>query len=110
MKTDVCLVLTTCPDETTARSLAQSLVEAGLAACVNLLAGVNSVYRWEGRLEESAEVLLLAKTTEACLAGLEEAIRARHPYELPEIIAVPVTGGLAPYLHWVRQACTAAVT
>lgn len=103
------LVLTTLPDRDSARSLAASLVEQRLAACVNLLAGCTSLYRWQGKVEEATEVPLLMKTTVARYAALEAAIRAAHPYELPEVVAVPVTRGLPAYLKWIdeetRDAC-----
>lgn len=106
--TDLFLLYTTCPDEESGQRIAESLVAGGLAACVNLIPGLTSIYRWEGRMERAREVLLLAKTTEARLPALQEAIRAGHPYELPEIIAVPVAQGLTPYLDWVREACATA--
>ncbi len=93
--------LCTCPDADTARRLAGALVGERLAACVNLLPGVRSVYRWQGEVHEDQEVLLVVKTTRARLDALTERIRALHPYELPEIIAVPVVKGLSDYLHWV---------
>ena len=95
------LVLTCLPDAESARRLAEHLVESRLAACVNLLASCRSVYRWEGKIENAEEVPLLIKTRADRYAALETAIRARHPYELPEIIAVPVTSGLPGYLAWV---------
>jgi periplasmic divalent cation tolerance protein len=103
------LVLTSLPDEASARTLAAVLVEQRLAACVNILAPCASVYRWRGELETAAEVPLLIKTTRSRYAGLEAAIRARHPYELPEIVAVPVVLGLPGYLDWIA-AETAAGT
>jgi len=81
--------------------LAAALVEAGLAACVNVMAPCTSVYRWQGAVETASEVPVLIKTTAARYAELEAAIRARHPYELPEIVAVPFERGLAAYLDWV---------
>lgn len=95
------LVLTNLPDAGQAQALAAALVEAHLAACVNILAPCTSVYRWNGAIETATEVALLIKTTAARYAALEAAIRARHPYELPEIVAVPVTQGLPGYLDWV---------
>ncbi|MHB1358155.1 MAG: divalent-cation tolerance protein CutA [Rhodocyclaceae bacterium] len=95
------LVLTNLPDEASAHSLATALIEAKLAACVNILAPCRSVYRWQGRIEDAAEVPLLIKTTAERYAALEAAIRAQHPYELPEIIAVPIERGLPDYLSWV---------
>lgn len=99
---EVLLVFTNLPDATNARQLARQLVERQLAACVNILPAVQSCYRWQGRLEESTEVPLLIKTTAAGYAALESAIRAQHPYELPEIVAIPVTQGLPAYLSWVQ--------
>ncbi len=100
------LVLTTLPDRDRALQLASALVEARLAACVNVQAGCTSVYRWQGVLETADEVALLIKTTSARYPALEAAIRARHPYELPEIVAVPVTRGLPAYLQWVGNETT----
>jgi len=95
------LVLTNLPDEAGAHALATALIEAKLAACVNILAPCRSVYRWQGRIEDATEVPLLIKTTAERYPALEAAIRAQHPYELPEIIAVPVDRGLPDYLAWV---------
>lgn len=95
------ICLCTCPDEETARSLATSLVEAKLAACVNILPRVQAVYMWKGKIEHDQEVLLLLKTRPQRFAEIEAHILARHPYELPEIIAVPIVAGLKPYLQWI---------
>ena len=97
----VLLVLTNLPDREAAESLAQTLVERRLAACVNILSPCRSVYRWQGAIEAADEVPVLIKTVQARYAELEAAIRERHPYELPEIIALPVTTGLPGYLAWV---------
>ena len=97
----VLLVLTNLPDREAAESLAQTLVERRLAACVNILSPCRSVYRWQGAIEAADEVPVLIKTVQARYAELEAAIRERHPYELPEIIALPVTAGLSGYLAWV---------
>ncbi|RMD78166.1 MAG: divalent-cation tolerance protein CutA [Gammaproteobacteria bacterium] len=99
----LCLVLCTCPDAESAGRIARALVERRLAACVNVLPGLRSVYRWQGRVEEAAEHLLLIKTREAALAALQRAVVELHPYELPEVVAVPITGGLPAYLAWVRE-------
>ena len=95
------LVLTNLPDQDSAEALARELVKARLAACVNVLAPCQSFYRWQGALETASEVPLLIKTRSDCYAALEAAIRARHPYELPEIIALPVSAGLPDYLAWL---------
>lgn len=95
------LVLTNLPDEATAQALATALVSERLAACVNILAPCRSIYRWRGEIESTPEVPLLIKSTTARYAALEAAIRARHPYELPEIVAVPIAHGLPEYLAWL---------
>jgi periplasmic divalent cation tolerance protein len=95
------LVITNLPDATSAVKLAQQLIEARAAACVNQLAPCISTYRWQGKIETATEVPLLIKTTQAAYPRLEKLIRAAHPYELPEIIAVPVSIGLPAYLDWV---------
>jgi periplasmic divalent cation tolerance protein len=106
----VLLVLTTLPDEASARQLATQLVDTGLAACVNVLAPATSVYRWQGVTETASEIPLLIKTTAERYPALETAVRAAHPYELPELIALPVVRGLAPYLDWVAASTTLAST
>jgi periplasmic divalent cation tolerance protein len=98
---DSLLILTNWPDIANARALADELVAARLAACVNILAPCRSVYRWQGKVEEAEEIPLLIKTTAERYPALEAAIRARHPYELPEIVAVPISHGLPAYLDWV---------
>ncbi|MDD5247985.1 MAG: divalent cation tolerance protein CutA [Rhodocyclaceae bacterium] len=103
---EVLLVITHLPDEAAARALAARLIELRLAACVNMLAPCRSLYRWQGRIEDAQEVPLLIKTTAARYAALAAAIRASHPYELPEIIAVPVSRGLPEYLAWVAAETT----
>jgi periplasmic divalent cation tolerance protein len=95
------LVLTNLPDRATAERLAQSLVEARLAACVNILAPCRSVYAWKGKVERAEEHPMLIKTTRDRYASLEAVIRDSHPYELPEIIAVPLAAGFSAYLEWV---------
>lgn len=95
------LILTNLPDQASAQAMAESLVADRLAACVNILAPCRSVYRWQGAIESAEETPLLIKTTAARYAALEAAIRASHPYELPEIIAVTVARGLPEYLMWV---------
>jgi periplasmic divalent cation tolerance protein len=95
------LIFTNLPDEASAQALATALVSERLAACVNILAPCRSTYRWQGAVENAQEVPVTIKTTESRYATVEAAIRARHPYELPEIIAVPVAHGLPEYLSWV---------
>ena len=97
------LVITNVPDRAVAEKLADTLIDGGLAACVNILSPCRSVYRWQGKVQHDEEFPLLIKTTRERYASLEQAIRAGHPYELPEIIAVPVERGLPAYLDWVSQ-------
>jgi periplasmic divalent cation tolerance protein len=103
---DHVLVMTTLPDEASARVLARHLVERRLAACVSISPAVQSIYRWQGAIEEANEVMLLINTTRSRYDELEVAIRHAHPYEVPEIIAVPVTAGLPAYLGWIEQQTT----
>ena len=95
------LVMTNLPDRTSAETLAATLIEDRLAACVAILQPCRSVYRWKGTIESTDEIPLLIKTTEARYAELENVIRAQHPYAIPEIIALPVVAGLPGYLAWV---------
>ncbi|HGY08529.1 MAG TPA: divalent-cation tolerance protein CutA [Oceanithermus profundus] len=97
------LVLITVPDELTAKRIARSLVEERLAACVNVVPGLLSVYRWEGRVHEDRELLLLAKTKDEALERLTARVQALHPYSTPEVIALPVERGLDHYLSWVEE-------
>lgn len=100
---EVLLVLTNLPDREAAERLANTLIEEKAAACVNILGACTSVYRWQGAVENAEEIPLLIKTTSARYAALEATIRRLHPYELPEIIAVPVAQGLPDYLDWVAS-------
>ena len=95
------LVLTNLPDRAAAERLADALIGGRLAACVNILAPCRSVYRWKDAVQQDEEHPVLIKTTEARYAELEQAIRANHPYELPEIVAVPIERGLPAYLEWL---------
>jgi periplasmic divalent cation tolerance protein len=106
MSNEVHIAFCTCPDAAVAQSLATALVEAGLAACVNILPGILSVYRWEGNIQREAEVLLMIKTTADRLDELTASIRDLHPYEVPEVIAHPITAGHDSYIEWVRQCTT----
>lgn len=99
---ELLLVLTNLPDRESAEKLAGILVENRIAACANILGDATSVYRWKGELETAREVPVLIKTAAHRYGDLEAAIRTHHPYELPEIIAVPITRGLPAYLDWVR--------
>lgn len=98
---DTIVVLTSVPDRATATRLATLLVERRHAACVNILAECTSVYRWEGGVKTATEVPMLIKTSLSAYSRLEEEILANHPYELPEIIVVPLAAGLPAYLDWV---------
>jgi len=95
------LVLTNCPDEETANSIALAVIEAQLAACVNILPRIQSIYRWQGVVESATEIPLFIKSTAANYPALEKLIAWLHPYETPEIIALPITQGLPAYLNWV---------
>jgi len=102
------LVLTNLPDRVAAETLAERLVAQRVAACVNILAPCRSVYRWQGALQRDEEHPMLIKTTGERYAALEQAIREVHPYELPEIVAVPIERGLPAYLNWVAEETTAS--
>ncbi|EOA02837.1 MULTISPECIES: divalent-cation tolerance protein CutA [Herbaspirillum] len=97
------LVLANVPDQALAEKIATALVEQGLAACVNILAPVSSVYRWQGKMQRESEIPLLIKTTQARYQELERTILQLHPYDVPEIIALPVTAGLPAYLAWMQD-------
>jgi periplasmic divalent cation tolerance protein len=101
--TEAFLVLTNCPDEEVADRIARTLVESGLAACVNRLGPVSSIYRWQGAVERTTEIPLLIKTTRARYTEVEQTIRALHPYEVPEIIGVAVDAGFGPYIRWLSD-------
>ncbi|MDD3352402.1 divalent-cation tolerance protein CutA [Zoogloea sp.] len=98
---DTLLVLTNLPDADSARHIARQLIEGHLAACVNILPGCISVYHWKGQVEEAHEIPLLIKTTRERYPDLEAALLKAHPYELPEIVAIPLQQGLPGYLAWV---------
>lgn len=97
------VALCTCPDQATAEKLADLLVAEQLAACVNILPGIQSVYQWQGKIEHDPELLLVIKTRRDGFASLEQAIRQHHPYELPEVIAVTIEDASAAYLAWIDQ-------
>jgi periplasmic divalent cation tolerance protein len=98
------LVLTTCPDEASASRIARDLVESGLAACVSRVGPVHSTYRWRGAIQDEPEVLLVIKTIIPRYSELEMRLKSLHPYEVPEIIGLPVAAGSAQYLDWLRGA------
>lgn len=102
--TDARVVLVTAPDEATGVRLARTLVKEGLIACGNVVPGVTSIYRWEGEVHTDAEVLLVLKTTASRVDALLARIPALHPYEVPEILSLPVEAGLPSYLTWVASA------
>ncbi len=98
----VMVVLVTAPDAETGARLARSLVEERLAACANLIPGVRSIYRWEGRVQDDAEVLLVLKTRAERVDALAARVSELHPYDVPEVVALPAVGGSRAYLDWVR--------
>lgn len=100
--TDYIVVFCTVPDSQTAKRIAADMVEQRHAACVNIVAGIQSVYEWQGKVEFSDEHLLIMKTKRNCYASLEDRLLDQHPYDTPEIIAMPVEAGLADYLQWIE--------
>lgn len=105
MSNSALLALCTCPDQACAEQLAVELVECGLAACVNVLPGIRSIYRWQGQVEQAEEVQLIIKTSSSTWTRVEQFIQHKHPYEVPELIAVPISAGLPAYLTWLESAC-----
>lgn len=108
MPDEAILVLTQWPDRSGAQALARDLIETRLAACVSIGAPVDSLYHWRGQIETATEIPVAIKTRAACYAGVQAAIRARHPYELPEILAVPLSIGFTPYFRWIVDETTVA--
>jgi periplasmic divalent cation tolerance protein len=106
MTEQVILALSTCPDEASAQAIAAALVQERLATCVNRVAGLRSTYIWDARLQDQPEILLIIKTTAARLAQLQARLQSLHPYELPALLAIPVSGGNERYLDWVRMGVT----
>ncbi|XP_048203920.1 protein CutA isoform X1 [Perognathus longimembris pacificus] len=92
-----------CPNEKVAKEIARAVVEKRLAACVNLIPQITSIYEWKGKIEEDSEVLMMIKTQSSLVPALTDYVRSVHPYEVAEVIALPVEQGNSPYLHWVRQ-------
>ena len=97
----ILIVFTNCPDEACANAIALALVEAKVAACVNILPRAQSIYCWQGSVESATEIPLFIKSTAANYPALEAIIRQHHPYDVPEIVALPVAHGLPAYLNWV---------
>jgi periplasmic divalent cation tolerance protein len=103
MTNDPQIVLCTVPDEAVAKQIASALVTEQLAACINIVPGITSIYRWKGAIESDMELLLIMKTTAAVYPQLQDRISAMHPYDLPEIIAVSLDSGLPEYLAWITN-------
>jgi periplasmic divalent cation tolerance protein len=101
---DVVVVVVSAPDAVVAGAIADAVVDEGVAACVNIVAGVTSVYRWKGAVERAQEHLLMIKTTRARYPALQTVVMRLHPYEVPECLALPVAAGLPAYMSWVRDA------
>lgn len=101
MDSQALVVYCSCPDQAIAERIAEAVVNERLAACVNLISGLTSIYRWEGQLQRDAELLLIIKTRSAVYPQLEARLRQLHPYQLPEIIALPIHTGSADYLNWI---------
>ena len=101
--TTIHLVYMTTSDKAEARKIGMTLVESHLAACVNIIDQMNSLYRWEGKIQEDQEVVLIAKTTEKKLPALKRKVKAMHSYECPCIVCLPVTDGYEPFLQWIRE-------
>lgn len=97
------IVFCTCPDVTTAEHLAQSLIAQKLAACVNIVPGITSIYYWQGEVQKTAEQLLLIKTSKELYSKLEAHIKQEHPYNIPEILAIDIAQGLPDYLAWLAD-------
>ncbi len=103
MQEEMIMVVSNTPNMDVAQAIARDLVEKRLAACVNILPGVHSIYRWQGAVEEAHEVTILIKSRRVCYAALESAITSLHPYDVPEIIVLPITAGLPQYLAWLAD-------
>jgi periplasmic divalent cation tolerance protein len=106
MSERVVLALSTFPDQETARDISNELVTKKLAACANILPGVESIYRWKEQIESGNETLVLFKLSEDRQSEFQEKLRSLHPYEVPEIIFLPISSGLPEYLRWVTENCS----
>lgn len=105
MSEQILLALSTFPDAEVARRVSNQLVTESLAACANILPSVESIYRWKEKIESASEILVLFKLTEDRQSEFEGKLRSLHPYEIPEIIFIPIAGGLQEYLQWVSESC-----
>ena len=105
MKQDVLVAFSTFPDIETARRVAEQLVTERLAACANLIPSIESIYRWQNKIEKEPEVLVLFKTTTLCYPAFQEKLKSLHPYDVPEVICLCVEDGLPSYLKWVNASC-----
>ena len=105
MAEEILLALSTFPDAQSARSISRQLVEQKLAACANIGGSVESIYHWQGKIEEGQETLVFFKTTRSRFEEFQQVLRSLHPYEVPEIVAVTVAAGLPAYLQWVESSC-----
>jgi periplasmic divalent cation tolerance protein len=101
--TDSIVILSTAPDADKAAEIAKALVEEHLVACVNIIPGLRSIYRWEGKIADEAEVLCIIKTARDRFDQVAARIKSLHPYSVPEVIALPIVKGFEPYLEWVRK-------
>lgn len=97
------LILCTCPDKISAQKIAQALITKKLAACVNMIPNITSIYEWEGKVVEETEVLLLIKTKQNLFTQLSDEITHIHPYDIPEVIALDIAQGNPDYMHWLNQ-------
>ncbi|MFN2349800.1 MAG: divalent-cation tolerance protein CutA [Thioalkalivibrio sp.] len=102
-ETGTLLVFTTLPDQESAANIASALVERRLAACVNILPAGTSIYEWQGEIHQDTEHVLIIKSSEACFSQLQGTLRELHPYDLPEIVAVPISHGLPDYINWIKE-------
>lgn len=98
------VVFVTAPDEDTAAGIAKTLVGEGLAACASIVRNIRSIYRWQGKMEDKSEVLMIAKTSREKFDALAEKVGDMHPYDVPEIVSVPITQGSDPYIKWLSDA------
>jgi periplasmic divalent cation tolerance protein len=103
MPEETIIVFSTFPDAATARAVARTLIDSRLAACVNILPAIESIYRWKGEIESASEILILIKSTTWKYQLLEAKIRELHPYEVPEIISIRADSGHVPYLRWIEE-------